>query len=298
MLEDDLFVSDSLYFFASQAAEYYWDDDRIAGISLYSFQKNWLNWILRFEPQKSSYDVFFLKIAMSWGQVWTRNKWMKFKEWYDTHKVFEKKDSLPYVLNMWGESSWLKYHDRYCIETNRYFVCPYTSISTNCCDAGEHNSFPITDYQVELQFGKKDYSFVAFSKNSVVYDEFMEREFLGKYINIDDNELTVDLWGNKPRTVYSKYLLTTEDLPCRLIRSFGLVLRPAELNIIADYSGDDIKLYEYKNANKHKSARADLKRYLYSMRSHDYNVFLFVGFSLLKQRMKKFTKHFFIRFTR
>ena len=39
ILEDDLMVSDSMYNYAIQAAEKYWYDDNIAGISLYSFQK-------------------------------------------------------------------------------------------------------------------------------------------------------------------------------------------------------------------------------------------------------------------
>lgn len=39
VLEDDIFVSDSMYYYAYNAAEYYWNDSNIAGISLYSFQK-------------------------------------------------------------------------------------------------------------------------------------------------------------------------------------------------------------------------------------------------------------------
>ena len=38
-LEDDIYVSDSMYLYAYQAAEFYEDEDNVAGISLYSFQK-------------------------------------------------------------------------------------------------------------------------------------------------------------------------------------------------------------------------------------------------------------------
>ena len=69
ILEDDLYVSDSFYNYAYQAVEYYFEDDNVAGISLYGFQKNWLDWVLRFEPQKNEFDTYFLKIAQSWGQV-------------------------------------------------------------------------------------------------------------------------------------------------------------------------------------------------------------------------------------
>ena len=72
VLEDDIIVSYSFFSYASQAIDYYWDNDNIAGISLYAFQKNWLKWHLRFEPYKNQYDTFFMKIAQSWGQVWTK----------------------------------------------------------------------------------------------------------------------------------------------------------------------------------------------------------------------------------
>ena len=78
VLEDDIIVSDSFYSYGYKAANYYWNDDNIAGISLYSFQKNWLKWILRFEPMKTEYDTFFIKVAQSWGQIWTRPKWDAF----------------------------------------------------------------------------------------------------------------------------------------------------------------------------------------------------------------------------
>ena len=82
ILEDDIFVSESMYYYAYGAAEKYGEDDRVAGISLFGFQKNWLNWIYRFEPLKTEYDAYFLKIAQSWGQVWTKSKWQDFMTWY------------------------------------------------------------------------------------------------------------------------------------------------------------------------------------------------------------------------
>ena len=105
ILEDDLYLSDSFYHYSYQASEFYWDDDNIAGISLYSFQKNWLDWFIRFEPQQSSYDTYFLKIAMSWGQIWLPHKWKLFMEWYKCNEIFEKGENIPQYLNTWPESS-------------------------------------------------------------------------------------------------------------------------------------------------------------------------------------------------
>ena len=105
VLEDDIYVSDSMYHYAYQAVEFYGDDENIAGISLYTFQKNWLKWLARFEPQKADFDAFFMKIAMSWGQVWTYSKWKPFKEWLSRNEKFTKSDKIPYALNQWPETS-------------------------------------------------------------------------------------------------------------------------------------------------------------------------------------------------
>ena len=72
---------------------------------------------------------------------------------------FNYSEKIPEYLNGWPESSWLKYHTRYCIETDRYFVYPYVSLSTNFSDAGEHADVTVNDHQVELMINKEKYSF-------------------------------------------------------------------------------------------------------------------------------------------
>lgn len=272
VLEDDIYVSDSMYYYAYQASQFYEYDDRVAGISLYSFQKNWLKWLARFEPQRSKYDVFFMKIAQSWGQVWTQKKWDEFMLWLNKNSNFTIDDTLPQALNQWPESSWLKFHDKYCIKTGKYFVYPYTSVSTNCSDAGEHNSKSVTDHQVELMYGKNKYSFLKFSSEAILYDEFMEREGMGKYLGVSDADLTVTLWGTKPKCIYKRYVLTLDDLPYKCINRFGLSLRPIELNVIKNYKGQEIKLYDtkYTSDSKTKYKCNDYVRYKYSIRSSDY----------------------------
>ncbi len=269
VFEDDIFVSDSFYNYAYQAAVHYWDDDQIAGISLYGFQKNWINWLYRFEPQRSVYDSYFLKVAQSWGQVWTCNKWKKFKSWYENHKEFTYSKYLPQNLFTWGDASWLKYHDRYCIETNRYFVYPYVSLSTNYSDPGEHATYAITDHQVELQYGKDNFSFPEFNKDSIIYDEFMEREYIGKYLDINDDDLCVSLWGTKQSELYKRYLLTTKSLPYKVISRFSLTLRPIELSVIKKVEGEGIYLYDTSQIVNTKIKDTSDQLRIYSLRSHD-----------------------------
>lgn len=269
LLEDDLFVSDSFYNYAYNAADYYFDDDRVAGISLYGFQKNWLNWVLRFEPQKTEYDTYFMRIAQSWGQVWTKKKWQGFKDWFENNKEFTKSDRIPQYLNTWPESSWLKYHDRYCIENDKYFVYPYISISTNFSDSGEHSTQTSTDHQVELMCGKKSYRFPDFAENAVVYDEYMDRMKIGKHLAIPDDLLCVDFWGTKPTSSYKKYLLSLEAKEYLVEKEFALALRPIELSVILGIKGRGIFLYNTEVKASKPKYDGNYYRYLYSIRSRE-----------------------------
>lgn len=285
VLEDDIFVSDSFYHYAYQAAEFYWDDENIAGISLYGFQKNWLNWLYRFEPQKTEFDTYFLKVAQSWGQVWTGNKWKKFKEWYESNTEFTKSEKIPNALYTWPDSSWLKYHDRYCIENDKYFVYPYVSLSTNYSDPGEHATYAVTDHQVELQYGKAKYAFPDFDDDAIIYDEYMERVGLGRYLNISDTELCVSMWGTKSMALYRKYLLTTKELPYKIINTYSLTLRPIELSVMKSMPGNGIYLYDTEVPAKAPKNGTNYQLHLYSIRSHD-------AMQLLPFSLKLFIKEF------
>jgi hypothetical protein len=284
VLEDDIFVSDSFYYYAYNAAEFYELDDRVAGISLYSFQKNWLDWTLRFEPQKNEYDTYFMKIAQSWGQIWMKDKWEHFVEWYQKNSDFSYTDKIPEYLNTWPKSSWLKYHTRYCIETDRYFVYPYVSLSTNFSDAGEHTDVTINDHQVDLVFGKKNYSFSPLNEDSIIYDEYCNRCNLAKYLNIPDNELTVDFWGTKRRNLDKRYVLTTASLKYKVISSYALSLRPIEMPVILGQKGHGIYLYDTNEpGDGGKDGAYNLL--LYSIRSHDFRRLLPFAIKLTRKEL-------------
>lgn len=280
VLEDDIYVSDSFYNYAYQSAEYYWDVNDVAGISLYSFQKNWLDWLIRFEPQKTVYDSYFLKVAMSWGQVWIKHKWEHFIEWYKDNEEFTVSESIPSYLNMWPESSWLKYHDRYCIEANKYFVYPYVSISTNFSDAGEHALFGVTDHQVELMYGKKEYNFPSLDNNAVTYDEYMNREKLGQYLGVQDHELTVDFYGTKNPNLWNKYLLSTDYHNYKIVNQYALALRPIELSVMEGIDGDGIYLYDTSVVEHNKRFNGKYNRFIYSVRTHSSKELLLLSIKL------------------
>lgn len=245
VLEDDITVSPNFVRYARQCVNFYHDDERIAGISLYNFPINYHN-KLPFNPVKSEYDVFFMNCAQSWGQVWMRNQWQEFLRWYNLHdEEFRERKDLPYSICHWPKNSWLKYHTRYCIETNKYFVYPYYSLSTNNSDAGTHVGSSSTLFQANMQsLSQKDYKLVPLDKAVVKYDGYFEPKFLNQYLGVDENDICIDLLGLKNNYANKRYWLTREAEPYKIIEKYSMTYSPIELNVIMNSPGNAIFLYD------------------------------------------------------
>lgn len=266
VLEDDITVSPFFYDYAIQTIQKYQHDERIAGISLYNFPINYQT-RLPFNPVKSNYDVYMMNCAQSWGQIWMKKQWNAFSEWYVKNNEEFNLPYLPQSLNLWPKSSWLKYHTRYCIEKNKYFVYPYEALSTNNNDAGTHvkkqsNNF----FQSFMQlFPKAEYKLPSLEECPIIYDGFFEPQFISSYLNIDNSNLCINLYGTKQRCLFKKYLLTRDLLPFKIIKGFSLKYKPIEANIIWDIEGQDIFLYDTTKSinNKLKKDNKKLYEYLY-----------------------------------
>lgn len=274
VLEDDIVVSPCFYSYAVQAVEKYYDCEEIAGVSLYSFSMNYQTGN-PFVPVRDEHDGYFMSCAMSWGEIWMRESWNRFYEWYLNHEEFEASPNLPQAICSWNNKSWLKYHTRYCIEKNKYFLFPYVSLSTNYSDAGEHNvGKASTVYQVELQQGNKElYSFPNYDENAICYDGFFENLNLYRVLNIDSNDLCIDLQGGNPNLMKKRYWLTTIVADYKIEKSYGLNYRPIEQNVFLKNSGASIFLYDtyYKEKNRISNYR-DSSLYSYRLE----NMFAFI----------------------
>ncbi len=244
VLEDDLVVAPGFYLYARGAVKHYRSDDNIAGISLYNFNINphFGNACVPFTPTPYNYDTYFLLWAPSWGEIWLRSQWNCFYEWYKENDAeFSEQSHLPKNICHWGPMSWLKYHIKYAIEENKYFVYPYIAYSSACGDAGIHTNENIITFQVPLQQSvKSNFNFMNFEDAPVIYDAFFEREF--KIDGIDD--LCIDLNGLKANREGKRYWLTTEALQYKIVRSFRFTFKPIEVNVVADNEGDRIFLYD------------------------------------------------------
>ena len=265
VLEDDITVTPNFYRYAKQCVEFYCDDDRIAGISLYSFVRNFQN-SLPFEPVKSEYDVFFMNIAQSWGQVWMKKQWSDFYNWY--RKNSSEIEYEPHLTSIWRwpESSWLKYHMKYCLEKNKYFVYPYFSLSTNNSEVGLHTMCSETYNQAKLlALPQKRFKLVSLDGVLIKYDAFFEAKFLARHLGVEDENLCVDFFNEKQNRLGKRYWLTTSAYPYKVVRSFALQLKPYEHNIFQDRKGQQLFLYDTTISEKPPVVdKLALFHYLYS----------------------------------
>lgn len=259
VFEDDLYVSESFYSFAKKAADFYKNDDRIAGIALYSH--SWDQGSNRpFAPINDQYDIYFMQYACSWGQVWSEEKWTKFISWYKQNKSFIPSPYIPENVIRWPDSSWLKYHIKYCIETNRFFVYPKVALSTNFGEQGQHIIKKSSVYQVPLQFNYlREYIFPSFEESIAKYDAFFEFINISDYLGFCSNDICVDLYGMKNNSLNQRYWLTLKSADYKRVQSFDMSMRPHEMNVIKKINGDKIHLYDTSTKNNQRVKRVDIE---------------------------------------
>ena len=246
MLEDDIVVSPNFYLYTQKVIDSYKDDTRIGGFSLYNHKKNFCN-KLSFELLgESDSDVFFLQIASSWGQAWTASQWKEFYEWYNCGQELFERDLLPIEIVNWPATSWLKYFIKYLVDTNKYFVYPKISYSTNFGDGGTHNLTSNSSYQVPLDYASNfELRLKSLDESINVYDSFFELEpvVLKKlYPKFANTRILVDTYGAKDLSKYdSEFVLSPKRIPeKKIVSSFGINLKPACLNVVMENVGNEL----------------------------------------------------------
>lgn len=280
VFEDDLYVSPNFYNFAKLAFTHFEKIECIAGVSMYTHQ--WNPYVNRpFTPVQDGFDVYLMQIASSWGQIWWEKDWSQFIEWLanktdeDLHSYY-----LPKEVANWSTKSWLKFHNGYLVEENKFFVYPREALSTNFSDAGEH-AVENTTYQIPILIKSKlQYNFPISINEFTQYDAFFENLNYSKYLKIDHEDLDVNLYGNKPTS--KKFVLTTQNLQFKKIKSFGLKMRPIDLNIIFNITGDTIYLYDTSIKVNKKSFfnRNYYKKILYDLRTESKKELFFASMIL------------------
>ena len=232
VLEDDLFVAPVFYNYAQQAYAFYKEEEKVAGIALYHNTFNEIAYC-PFEPLQDGADNYFMQVPCSWGQLWTKQQWMKFISYANRIKDEQVFASLPGNVQGWPTtSSWKKIFYSYLLDTGKYFVYPRVGLSTNFGDAGQHLSYQQTVFQTTLLLSPKTFQFKKFDDSLSIYDGFFEPDgsVYNKLINADIS-VTFDLNGTKPLSSIKTYYLISSKQCSRPQKRFAVSCYPYENNI-------------------------------------------------------------------
>ena len=263
ILEDDTFVSPGFYSYVCEAVAKYRDDDRVAGIALYRNETNGYVGI-PFTPLHNGSDAFALQDACTSGQCFTEKMWSGFREWLKVTEVDFSALDMPEQIRHW-KSAWSKWFIAYLLHTDKYFIFPYTAVTTNFGDVGTHGDKVTTTVQVNLLWGQKSYRLLDFDE-LVKYDVFWNYRGLGKILGVDEKELCVDFYGENTNRMGKRFWLSIAPAPFEIVRSFALHMRPMELNVINSIEGNEIFLYDTtRPVAKRVKRKIDTEYYLFHL---------------------------------
>lgn len=240
ILEDDIFVSPYFYHYACKTLEKYGGDERVAGIALYRNEYDGYSNI-PIIPFYNGQDVIAKKSVCSWGEMLNERMWNQFSEWLAAWDDNFEAIDMNETIKGWSRA-WSKYFYAYLVLSNKYFIFPYESLTTNFNDSGGEHGGGEPIVQVALQQGRRNYQLADFEK-LVRYDIYGHNEMIAEWLNLDKNELIVHFYQNA-RKCDKRYILSHPGLPYKVVKGFALTMRPWELNVKYDIRGEDIYLYD------------------------------------------------------
>jgi hypothetical protein len=294
ILEDDLYSSPYFYDYAIKALEYYDEDPQIGGISLYNQPIQEISQY-PFSSINDSSDVYFLKFPSSLGQAWTADQWKVFKSWYENRPDLAEIAIPRFIRNNWPETSWKKYFCGYLVETDKYFVFPRISFTTNFNDPGSNLKKLVNHQgQTPLRLFGGPYRFRKLTDSYAVYDQYLELEpACIKILNpsLVEYPFEMDLYGTKEIESFSSSMVITLKNGSNPIRSYKRALKPHEMNIIFDLPGEDFHLYNKEDILPEKGKhirRVDNYKYFYSRnilgwKAQLYNYYLKLKYRILRK---------------
>lgn len=243
IFEDDILPSPVYYQYAVQALSFYGHDERIIALSLYS--QHWNGYANRvFEPMQNGFDVYASQVVCSWGECIIGSQWEKFKEWFDQNDSKLKfNPEVPSVVYSW-HNSWCKYLMYYITSHDKYFITPHFSVATNFNDAGTHMDESACVFQQPLLTGRRKFIFGQFDE-LVHYDAFSENIHLKSKLEKQfQKKICIDYFGTRDNRNNYDLCLSSVLLPYSVICTYGLELKPYELNILYNIPGNDLFLYD------------------------------------------------------
>lgn len=279
LLEDDLLVSPYFYQYVSETMTYYENDPLAACVGLYTYHSN-IFAALPFEAYQEEWDVFGTQTTITWGEAWSSRMWAEFREWMKQNPEiqWEALDIAQSIKNF--KRAWSKFFSAYLNVSGKFVIAPYKSYTTNYSDAGEHNSDSLPVAQVPVVRRKENLIYAPVSE-LVRYDTFFAPMDILDHLPVPSNEVFIDLYGNRPNFLNKRYLVSVDILPYKIIRTYGLTMRPIDANIRLDTPGVGIYVYDLQSPEKQKK---DIQ----PIRSIEYRLVMFRP-SLLAKYVKDYT---------
>lgn len=244
LLEDDLVASPHFLSFVETAADAYGADEQIAGVSLYSHHFN-ESACLPFVPLVDGTDGFFLQVPSSWGQLWTAGQWRRYRDWQARaggERTESGDDLLPANVRRWRLASWKREYQRYLLETERFIAYPRSSLTTTFGDKGVHHG-GTNVFQAPLLTGRRPWRLDTLADSVSCYDSYCEirPECLSRIGPVSiPSDVVIDLYGTK-RLPDGRLCLSQQSVR-RPERTFGLEMRPHEMNILSEVPGEFFRL--------------------------------------------------------
>ncbi len=286
LLEDDLFVSEYFYSYALKALDFYFNEERIGGFSLYKNEVSSLANNMPVEFVNDGSSSFLMQSPATWGEFWSDKQWSLFKSWYNNFDDSTINDlDLPECVKQW-KKAWSKYYMAYLIQTERFFLFPNISHTTCFTEVGEHGQTSPCLGQVNLLCGLANYSFRKFEE-LVCYDIFLSNMQIYEWMGIPSDELCVDLYGFNPNASKFKYILSPYIYNLPIIKKYGLRLHPIELNIKYEVQGSGLFLYSNENSNKNICRKIPLRLADYYLRNFNIRLLLDYSYTYIKNSIKR-----------
>jgi hypothetical protein len=292
LLEDDLYVAKDFYNYTVQMDNAYGDCEKVASIALYSNEMNGFCW-LPLARLRNEADVFADQSICSWGEFWNTRMWSEFREWLGKTVILWEELDMPHQIKDWTKA-WSKFFYAYMIKNDKYSIYPYTALSTNFSDAGEHGGANNTIVQVSLQQGIKQYATLPFDK-LVKYDVYSNNIGLAEALGYNLDEICLDLYGIRPNEFNKRFYLTVRRLPYKVVKSFGIYMRPQELNVFENIPGDGIFLYDTTEKAPKPNGKGIQNRLLYYLHGYSYKLLPLACWAQMKVLVRKAWKKYVVK---
>lgn len=288
IFEDDILPSPVYYQYIMQALPFYEHNEKIIALSLYS--QHWNGYANRiFEPIQNGFDVYASQVVCSWGECIIGNQWKYFKEWFAQNEDNLKFNSeVPSVVYSW-DKSWCKYLMYYITSHDKYFITPYFSLATNFNDAGTHMNESACVFQQPLLTGTRNFILGQFDE-LIHYDAFSENIELKESLTEKyHKKICIDYFGTRDNRTEYDLCLSSVLLPYKVIASYGLEMKPYELNILYNTEGNDIFLYDVKQPQQsRRNWRHHFKLVKYDVGDLPWEDSVFLaGYMTIKKFLKK-----------